>query len=238
MSETLRSQSYSVPTGRPFLLGELRSKVASIGDAVLGLWADAHPAEYEPVADDLYAAFRTAANLAPPRSRTGCTTHPDGAVDPEAPQGWTRCLLCNSARRRGTHPADVPPPARTNSLGYPVPDGPYDLPLLRHHLDAVNHLSYSLSLRSSDSEFAEVADALHQAFCVARELSRPRNTSGCNIHPGAPTDPTAGDACIFCMGVERRRAAERAGIPVLVPRSPSVLARRGRTRPSARRTSL
>ncbi len=234
MSETQRSQTYSVPTGRPFLLNELRSKLASIGDAVRGLWVDAYPAEYEAVTDDLYVAFRVASNLAPPRSRTGCPVHPDGAVDPEAPQGWTRCLLCNSARRRGTHPDNIPPLARTTGLGYPVPDGPYDLTRLREQMNTVNDLSHSLSLRSADTEFAEVADALHEGFCIARELSRPRNTSGCEIHPGAPTDPTADGACVFCAGAARRRAAERDGIPVIVPR-PASPVRRGRSRPGVRR---
>ncbi|WP_282206809.1 hypothetical protein [Kitasatospora fiedleri] len=225
-----------MPAGRPFLLAELRTKMASIGDAVTGLWSDSHPAEYDDVADELYAVFRTAANLAPPKSHTGCRTHPDGAVDPEAPQGWTRCLLCNEARRRGMHPADVPPPARTNPLGYPIPDGPYDLELLRQLLSHANSLSFSLSLRSEFSEFEEMADVLHQAFCVARELSRPRNTSGCNIHPGAPTDPTANGACLFCVGAARRRADEKAGVPLLIPRRPAGLKRRVRTGP-ARETS-
>ncbi|MFI5534526.1 hypothetical protein ACIA8O_38925 [Kitasatospora sp. NPDC051853] len=222
-----RSQAYSVPTGRPFLLAELRTKLASVGDAVTNLWNDAHPAEYEDVADELYAAFRTAANLAPPKSHTGCDIHPDGAVDPEAPQGWARCLLCNEARRRGMRPSDVPPPARTNPLGYPIPNGPYDLALLRHFLSSANSLSFSLTLRSDFSEFEEMADTLHEAFCVARELSRPRNTSGCNTHPGAPTDPTAGGACLFCVAAARRRADQAAGVPTLLLRAKPGLKRRG-----------
>ncbi len=34
------------------------------------------------------------------QSGTGCDTHPDGAVDPEPPDGWGHCLHCNINRRR------------------------------------------------------------------------------------------------------------------------------------------
>jgi len=218
MSETRRNQRHTVPTGRPFLLGEFRTKLAAIESSVRGLYQEAHPAELEVVADETYLLFQTARSLAPPRTYTGCERHPNGAIDPEAPLGWTRCLLCNEARRRGTATADIPAAARTNGLGYPVPDGPYTFDLLKEYLRRLSELSYDVSLRSGDADFAELADAVHRAFIVARELSRPRNTSGCDIHPGAPTDPTADGACLFCTADRRRLRNQRDGVPVMIDR--------------------
>jgi hypothetical protein len=236
MSEARRSQRYAVPTGRPFLLGEFRTKLAAIETTVRGLYEDAHPSEVEVVADETYLLFHTARNLAPARTYTGCERHPNGAIDPEAPIGWTRCLLCNEARRRGTATVDIPGIARTNGLGYPVPDGPYTLELLKSHLRRTSELSYDLSLRSSDSDFSELADSVHRTFIVARELSRPRNTSGCDLHPGAPTDPAADGACLFCVADRRRRQNQRQGVPAMIQRSRpgSSLHRRGirRTTPA------
>ena len=216
MSDTRRNQRHTVPAGRPFLLGEFRTKLAAIETGVRGLYQEAHPAELEAVADETYLLFHTARSLAPVRTYTGCERHPNGAIDPEAPVGWTRCLLCNEARRRGTATADIPSVARTNGLGYPVPDGPYTLDLLKEYLRRTSELSYELSLRSPDADFAELADAVHRTFIVARELSRPRNTSGCDIHPGAPTDPTADGACLFCTG--QRLRSQREGVPVMIDR--------------------
>jgi hypothetical protein len=34
------------------------------------------------------------------RTTTGCDTHPEGAIDPLAPDGWGRCLFCNDRRRK------------------------------------------------------------------------------------------------------------------------------------------
>lgn len=39
---------------------------------------------------------------------TSCTHHPHGPVDPDPPEGWSRCLLCNS-RRRTANKADTIP---------------------------------------------------------------------------------------------------------------------------------
>lgn len=227
MNETRRGQQYAVPPGRPFLLGELRTKLAAIEGVVRALYADAHPAELEPVADETYLLFTIARNLAPSKTYTGCDRHPNGAIDPEAPQGWTRCLLCNEARRRGTASTAIPAPARTTPLGYPVPEGPYSFDVLKQYLRRTTEIAYALTLRSSDAEFTELADTVHQAFIVSRELSRPRNTSGCDRHPGAPTDPTADNACLFCAADRRRRLNQRDGVPVMIDRLP----RRGTVRP-------
>ncbi|MCZ2524856.1 hypothetical protein [Streptomyces sp. HB2AG] len=223
MNDAPRTGGYSVPSGRPHLLREVHAKLSALDDRVGALWQGADPLEFDAIADDLHAAFRSAAGLAPPRSRTGCPQHPDGAVDPEAPVGWSRCLLCNTRRRMRERV--VPPPAeRQNRMGYPVPEPPYTLESLNGYMRRINNLQCNLEITSPEGEFAELADLVHQAFIVARELSRPRSASGCPRHPGAPMEPVGEDApvvpdedrCLFCAG-ERRRARAQ-GAPTVMPR--------------------
>ncbi|MER5929847.1 hypothetical protein [Streptomyces sp. NPDC002054] len=220
--EQQHSRGYSVPTGRPYALKELQSNVGALGDQVKDLYEGAHPGEYEGIADALYAAFQTAASLAPAKSYTGCPEHPNGAIDPEAPDGWGRCLLCNDRRRLGQRSQGgrtAAPAVEQRRLGYPVPPPPYTLQLLRTYLRAIEDRRFHLGLSSPDAEFVQIADDLHRAFIVARELSRPRNASGCAEHPGAPVDPDAppGEACIFCAG-RRRRAQRPPQTPEMLPR--------------------
>ncbi|WP_284577122.1 hypothetical protein [Streptomyces sp. 2P-4] len=236
-------RGYSVPTGRPYALRELQAALGSLGDHLRDLYEGAHPTEYEAVADALYAAFRTAAGLAPAKSHTGCPEHPDGALDPEAPDGWGRCLICNDRRRRGLRERGGragrdaaarlagPPAGEQRRLGYPVPDPPYTLQALHTHLRSVEERRFHLTLSSPSDDFVRLADDLHRAFIVARELSRPRNASGCSEHPGAPIDPDAppGEACIFCAG-RKRRAQRSAAAPEMLPRI-----RRGERRQLQRR---
>ncbi|MEU9231106.1 hypothetical protein [Streptomyces subrutilus] len=230
------SRGYSVPTGRPYALKELQATLGSLGDHLRELYDGAHPAEYDGIADALYVAFRTAAALAPAKSYTGCSEHPNGALDPEAPDGWGRCLICNDRRRlgrrlQGDRPAGPAPAAEQRRLGYPVPEGPYTLETLRAFLRTVEDQRFHLSLSSPADDFVRIADDLHRAFIVARELSRPRNASGCSEHPGAPIDPDAppGEGCIFCAG-RKRRAQRSAQTPEMLPRI-----RRGERRQLQRR---
>ncbi|MCX5405868.1 hypothetical protein OHA37_18475 [Streptomyces sp. NBC_00335] len=232
------SRGYSVPTGRPYALKELQSAVGSLGDHLKELYEGAHPTEYESVADALYTAFQTAAGLAPAKSYTGCPEHPNGALDPEAPEGWGRCLICNDRRRLGLRAqgaraasAATPPAGEQRRLGYPVPEPPYTLQALQTRLRTVEERRFHLSLSSPPDDFVAMADDLHRAFIVARELSRPRNASGCSEHPGAPIDPDAppGEACIFCAG-RKRRAQRSAQTPEMLPRI-----RRGERRQLQRR---
>ncbi|MFB9519554.1 hypothetical protein [Streptomyces cremeus] len=214
-----QGKGYSVPAGLPYALKELHSRLGSANDLVKDLYDGAHPAEYEPVADSLYGAYRTASEVAPARNVTGCKEHPDGAVDPTVPDGWGRCLICNHRRRlveRGapTPAEDVP--------RLPERDGRQATPaMLREQFALVNERSFNLGTGSRPEEFAALAEVLHRAFVLARELSRPRNSSGCSLHPGAPVDPDAppGEECMFCAG--RRRQASRApGTPQMLPRVP------------------
>lgn len=215
MDPSEHRNSFVVPPRRPYLRNELHNKLPSLNDQVDNLTDWSHPLEFEEVADNLYAAFRTASNMAPGKSYTGCKEHPNGALDPEPPQGWGLCLLCNDRRRRGL-PVSPPSGSRRRG-GYPVPDPPYTLERLVRYMRDVNELAFSLELTSPMSDYAAVADRLHEAFCVARELARPRNVSGCDKHPGAPIDPDApeGQGCIFCAGTERRKALE--GKPAVLP---------------------
>lgn len=230
------SRGYSVPTGRPYALKELQATLGSLGDHMRELYDGAHPAEYDGVADALYIAFQTASGLAPAKSYTGCSEHPNGALDPEAPDGWGRCLICNdrrrldcaaraAARRRGTRRRGTAT-ARLSRAG-----PPYTHDALRAFLRTIEDRRFHLGLSSPPEEFVRMADDLHRAFIVARELSRPRNASGCSEHPGAPIDPDAppGEACIFCAG-RRRRAQRPAQTPEMLPRI-----RRGERRQLQRR---
>ncbi|WP_433546597.1 hypothetical protein ACQPZG_16990 [Streptomyces sp. CA-294286] len=212
-------KGYSVPTGLPYALQELRSRLGSANDLLKDLYDGAYPAEYEPVADSLYGAYRTAADLAPARNVTGCKEHPDGAVDPTVPDGWGRCLICNHRRRLNERSA--PTPAEETPR---LPEGPArraTLGSLTAQFALVNERSFDLGTSSRPKEFAALAEALHRAFVLARELSRPRNSSGCAQHPGAPVDPDAppGEECIFCAG-RRRQAQRAAGTPQMLPRVP------------------
>ncbi|MET9319872.1 hypothetical protein ABZX75_06685 [Streptomyces sp. NPDC003038] len=232
--EQHRSRGYSVPTGRPYALKELQANIGALGDRVKDLYDGAHPAEYDGVADALYVAFQTAAALAPAKSYTGCSEHPNGALDPEAPDGWGRCLICNDRRRLGRRLQGgraASASSEQRRLGYPVPEPPYTLDGLRHHLRTIEEQRFHLTLGSPDQDFVRIADDLHRAFIVARELSRPRNASGCSEHPGAPIDPDAppGEGCIFCAG-RKRRAQRSAQIPEMLPRI-----RRGERRQLQRR---
>ncbi|MEU3311295.1 hypothetical protein ABZ743_01220 [Streptomyces sp. NPDC006662] len=229
-------RGYTVPTGRPYALKELQAGVGALGDRIKDLYDGAHPAEYDPVADALYIAFKTAAALAPAKSYTGCPEHPNGALDPEAPEGWGRCLICNDRRRlgrrlHGGRPTAPAAPVEQRRLGYPVPEPPYTLDVLRRYLRGIDEQRFHLTLGSPDEDFVRLADDLHRAFIVARELSRPRNASGCSEHPGAPTDPDApaGEGCIFCAG-RKRRAQRPPQTPEMLPRI-----RRGERRQLQRR---
>lgn len=212
----VHSTRYSVPTGRPFNLADLHRKLPSIGDQVRNLCPAGDPTEYEALADDLYEVFLVAAALAPPRSRTGCSVHPRGPVDPLAPEGWSRCLYCNGFRRRGNPGADVSA-VQLGPGGYFVPEAPYNQEALLATMRKIDGMAYELGYRSADQDFDAVADAVHGAFIIARELSRPRNMAKCQRHPGAPLDVDVpqGPLCLFCRSEAARR--QNQGAPMMLP---------------------
>ncbi|MEU7092954.1 hypothetical protein [Kitasatospora aureofaciens] len=94
-------KSYRVPAGRVVGLADLRTKMATANDLAYHLALTSDPGEFQVVMEALHAAYWIAAALAKRSTRTGCAEHPHGPVDPEAPDGWGQCLLCNSRRRSG-----------------------------------------------------------------------------------------------------------------------------------------
>ncbi|MCZ0978196.1 hypothetical protein O1L60_39185 [Streptomyces diastatochromogenes] len=198
--------TYRVPTKRPYFLAELRSSLPSVDDRVRAIVGHGDPTEYEEIADSLYRVFVTVRNLALPRSSTGCGIHPNGPVDPEPPEGWGQCLFCNSNRRVGDPRARRGMPRQPGV--YQIPPPPYTHEGLLQTMRQINDLSFDLHFRSDWEEFTRVADLVHGAFIIARELSRPRSYSRCRQHPGAPVDPAAsgGPRCLFCVADEKRRA--------------------------------
>lgn len=210
-------------------MAELNRKLPSAGDAFRNICEPGDPTEYEALADQLYEVFVVARNLAPERRSTGCPDHPNGPVDPQAPRGWGNCLLCNSRRRIGRPDARAgtsEPPKR-----WTEPPPPYTHAALEDAMWHVHEAVGQLELRSPYESFEHVAQLLHSAFYLARELSRTRVDSGCRVHPGAPVDHAApgGPRCMFCLVQERRN---RTGPPVVAirPCRPDPLMERVRKR--------
>ncbi|MFF4179548.1 hypothetical protein [Streptomyces sp. NPDC001750] len=205
--EFTQHSAYRVPTKRPLLLKELRSRLPSADDRVRAFLGYGDPTEYDAIADALYRVFITARNLAPARHSTNCSIHPYGPVDPQSPQGWGQCLFCNSNRRIGDPRARQE--VQNTPLQYEVPPPPYTHEALLARMRQINEVVFELNFRSPEEDFALTADLVHGAFIIARELSRPRSSSRCPRHPGAPLDPDApgGPRCLFCTIAERRGGA-------------------------------
>jgi len=197
--------AYRVPTKLPFLLRELRSKLPSTDDRIRAIPGHGDPTEYDAIADSLYRLFVIARNLAPSRNTTNCSTHPNGPVDPQPPDGWGQCLLCNTNRRAGDPRARQGTPVALNR--HEIPPPPYTHDLLLARMRQINEVVFELHYRSPEQDLALTADLVHGAFIIARELSRPRTASDCARHPGAPLDPAAqgGPRCLFCAAEEARR---------------------------------
>jgi hypothetical protein len=96
-----RPTSYRVPAGRVVGLADLRARMATANDLAYHLELTSDTEDFAKVMEALHEAYWIAAALASRSSRTGCREHPHGPVDPEAPDGWGVCLLCNSRRRIG-----------------------------------------------------------------------------------------------------------------------------------------
>ncbi|WP_394427243.1 hypothetical protein [Streptomyces sp. SGAir0957] len=185
---------------------ELYNKLPSVDDRVCNLPDPADPTEYEDVADALWDLFLTARNLVLPRNLSGCERHPGGPRDTEAPAGWGTCLICNTHRR--INRPGVKTTGEIKATLWAVPDPPYSHATLMATRTSLNEAAQELEYRSPYAAFDRVADLVHSAFIIARELSRPR-TQGCRLHPGAPIDPAAagGPRCMFCVARERRAAS-------------------------------
>lgn len=216
------SRGYSVPTGRPYALKELQASLGSLGDHLRELYDGSHPAEYDGIADALYVAFQTAAGLAPAKSYTGCPEHPNGALDPEAPEGWGRCLICNDRRRLGRMAAGRPDGRTRRGAAAPR------LPRARGPVHAAGPARVPAYGRGP---------ALPPQPVLTRRGLRPhRRRPPPRLHRRARTVPapqrlgllraprcahrsrrTPGEACIFCAG-RKRRAQRSAQTPEMLPR--------------------
>lgn len=95
------ARGFRVPDGQVRGLAALRQQIAGASDRLAELSAGSHPEEFRLLAEELRTAYETAHRLAGGPARTGCDRHPHGAVDPEAPEGWGACLICNARRRVG-----------------------------------------------------------------------------------------------------------------------------------------
>ncbi|MDH6129721.1 hypothetical protein P3T39_006714, partial [Kitasatospora sp. GP82] len=121
MNEGNAARTYAVPTGRPYQLNELPSKIAVINDGVGDLWEGDHPAEYEPAAGALWQAFTTARALAPTRTCTGGERHPGAPTDPTADHA---CLFCVADERRHRDLRDGIPVLTPRATGLTSGRGP------------------------------------------------------------------------------------------------------------------
>ncbi|MEJ8643378.1 hypothetical protein WKI68_22230 [Streptomyces sp. MS1.HAVA.3] len=234
--EQQHSRGYSVPTGRPYALKELQATLGSLGDHLRELYDGAHPAEYDGVADALYIAFQTAAGLAPAKSYTGCAEHPNGALDPEAPEGWGRCLICNDRRRLGLRSqgaraaAAAPSAGEQRRLGYPVPEPrtpsrPCATACARSRTAAsTSPCPHPRPLRADGRRPAPRLHRRPRAVPAAERLGLLRAPRRSHRPRRAP-----GEACIFCAG-RKRRAQRSPQTPEMLPRI-----RRGERRQLQRR---
>ncbi|MFC8723682.1 hypothetical protein [Streptomyces bacillaris] len=94
-------QTTRVPASRVVGLTTLQDRLATVNDLVHDLTLTSPQNDFRQAMDALHEAYSVAATLASATSRTGCAQHPQGPVDPIAPDGWGKCLLCNQWRRTG-----------------------------------------------------------------------------------------------------------------------------------------
>lgn len=72
--------------------------------------------------------------------------------------------------------------------------------------------SYGHRLNPAEATYAQLDDVA-RALDEARRLLTAARSAGCARHPGAPTDPTDGDRCLFCP---TRRSATVTDTPTAV----------------------
>lgn len=95
----MRERGRKVPVGLPHQLRELRAALGTVNDIAYAMDVHSGTECWDSLADALWSAFSLAREFARVKNVTGCTAHPQGAVDPLAPEGWGKCLLCNDRRR-------------------------------------------------------------------------------------------------------------------------------------------
>ena len=244
------AQRRKVRPGLPIDLRDLHAALATINRRIDDLDPASPPEAFDNLADELFRALTLARNLGRRSSLTGCDLHPHGAVDPCAPDGSSQCLICNTHRRRGRSAASMPASDLRDAepiKRYNVPDSTTGLAELRSRMRTLNDLEYTLDLESPPELTDAIADALFDAFCLARELARPLPHTGCRLHPHGPVDtdpPSGGSDCLICnmrlrRGTaqipERRRLRQPQIRQPIIPLQPPSLAEELRTdRPAER----
>lgn len=207
-----------VRPGMAYSLRELRDALATASSTVDNLRPGSAPEAFDAAADELFRVLSAARDLGGDESFTGCPLHPNGAIDPLAPPGWGRCLLCNDRRRRSTGFAPVGEraagPEPRGDVRRMFTDTATGLQELHTAIRAINELMFPLGAESPASAFNEVIEIAYRAFYIARELSRPPSPTGCVIHPQGPVEhepPRGWGVCLLCNTIRRRRAAAGPG---------------------------
>ncbi|MFG1858531.1 hypothetical protein ACGFJT_42335 [Actinomadura geliboluensis] len=206
-------------------MAELHRVLSTANRTVDELDVHSPTADFDKAADQVWRVVLVAREMARPVTRTGCDEHPDGPVDPAPPVGWGKCLMCNGRRMTGvikrgksTSYWGVRPAPDQRELIELVPTSPEQgLRELRRLMERVNDLAFELHNESTVDQRDAVADEVHRAFLVLRELSRPVSITGCVKHPEGAVDqnPPAGwGKCLLC-NTERHHAdqANRQPLP-------------------------
>lgn len=232
-------QRRRVRPGMSYDLRELNAALATASSRVDDLDTGSPAEAFDGAADELFRVQNLARNLGSRESFTGCPLHPEGAIDPLAPMGWGKCLLCNDRRRRGgaAVPAvdQIAPRPQIFDRRRMIPDSATGLQQLRSAMRTINDLAFRLNVESPREDFDRIAGNTYTAFCIARELSRPVPRTGCSIHPQGPIDPAppAGwGVCQLCNTIRWRR--EKASAPGWRERLPTERMRRPLLRPDGR----
>lgn len=216
-----------VPPRRGIQRQELQEKLVSVSNVMQRLEEASRPDLFDELADRLYEAFIIAADVAPTRHATGCPRHPQGPVDPQAPEGWSSCLICNTHRRRTRSWAEAA--AEQPKTVWTMPAPPYTFAGLNDRLYSINDSMMNFRLDSTAEELNRIADSLYQAFIVARELSRPKSVLKCPQHPYIDTPPDSETGgCTMCAVDARRKAAGLAdpGIALRRAKKPPISLKR------------
>ncbi len=224
----IRTSSRSVRSGMSYHLAELNRVLPTIRRAVDGLDAMTPSETFDRAADQMWRGVLIAREIASSATRTGCSEHPDGPEDPEPPEGWTRCLICNIRRKRGTQnhqnltddQARRRAPEKRDLVELVPVDVHQGLNELRNAMMDIDDRAFNLHLESPGYERDALADAMLKGFTLLRELARPVSLTGCARHPDGAVDPApppAGESAYIAI---LNGGAERADIPPELPKWP------------------
>ena len=212
----IRTSSRAVRSGMSYHLAELNRVLPTIRRAVDGLDALTPSETFDRAADQMWRGVLVAREIASSATRTGCAEHPDGPEDPEPPENWSRCLICNIRRKRGTqnhrgfnddHVRRRAPDKRDLIELVPI-DVHQGLRELRDTMRDIDDRAFNLHLESPSYERDALADAMLRGFTLLRELARPVSLTGCVKHPeGAvdPAPPPGWGKCLHCNTEWKRR---------------------------------